>query len=64
MIIREVTSGKKDLAMARIDYKKTYDMVSHLWIKVWLELFGVSENNKILLANNMEQWRVMLCTGN
>ena len=57
-------SVKKDLAMARIDYKKTYDMVSHLWIKVWLELFGVSENNKILLANNMEQWRVMLCTGN
>ena len=50
--------------MARIDYKKNYDMVSHLWIKVWLELFGVSENNKILLANNMEQWRVMLCTGN
>ena len=57
-------SVKKDLAMARIDYKKTYDMVSHLWIKVWLELLGVSENNKILLANNMEQWRVMLCTGN
>ena len=57
-------SVKKDLAMARIDYKKTYDMVSHLWIKVWLELFGVSENNKILLANNMEQWRVRLCTGN
>ena len=57
-------SVKKDLAMARIDYKKTYDMVSHLWIKVWLELFGVSENNKILLANNMEQWRVMLCTRN
>ena len=57
-------SVKKDLAMARIDYKKTYDMKSHLWIKVWLELFGVSENNKILLANNMEQWRVMLCTGN
>ena len=57
-------SVKKDLAMARIDYKKTYDMVSHLWIKVWLELFGVSENNKILLANNMEQWRVMLCIGN
>ena len=57
-------SVKKDLAMARIDYKKTYDIVSHLWIKVWLELLGVSENNKILLANNMEQWRVMLCTGN
>ena len=33
--------------MARIDYKKTYDMVSHLWIKVWLELFGVSENNVV-----------------
>ena len=27
-------------------------------------MFGVAENNKTLLVNNMEKWRVMLCAGN
>ena len=39
-------------------------MVLHSWIKECLELFGVTENIKILLVNSMEKWRVMLCAGN
>ena len=56
-VIREVTSRKKNLAMAWIDYKKAYDMVPHSWIKECLDLFGVAGNIKTLLVNNMEKWR-------
>ena len=63
-IIREVTSGKKNLAMTWIDYKKVYDMVRHLWIKECLELFGVAKNINTLLVYSMEKWIVVLCAGN
>ena len=63
-VIKEVRSRKKNLAMAWIDYKKTYDMVPHSWTKECLDLFGVAENIKTLLVNSMEKWRVMLCAGN
>ena len=39
-------------------------MVPHSWIKECLDLFGVAENIKTLLANSMEKWGVMLCAGN
>ena len=63
-VIIEVKSWKKNLAMAWIDCKKSYNMVPHSWIKECLELFGVAENVKILLVNSMEKWRVMFCAGN
>ena len=53
-----------------IDYKKAYDMVPHSWITECLDLFGVKENNSLLvnsnslLVNSMEKWKVMLCSGN
>ena len=47
--------------MAWIDYKSAYDRVPHLWIKEYLELFGVAENFKTLVVNSMEKWIVMLC---
>ena len=57
--IKEVKSGTKNLAIAWIDYKKAYDMAPHLWIIECLDLFGVEENIKSLLANSMEKWKVM-----
>ena len=63
-IIREVTSGKKNLAMTWIDYKKVYDIVRHFWIKECLELFGVAKNINTLLVYSMEKWIVVLCAGN
>ena len=42
--------------MTLIDYKKTYDMVPHLWIIERLRLFGVAENINSLLMNSMEKW--------
>ena len=63
-VIREVKSWKKNLAMAWIDYKKTYEKVPHLWIKECLDQFGVAENIKTLLVNSTEKWRIMLRAGN
>ena len=63
-VIKEVKSRNKNLAMAWIDYKKTYDMVPYLWIIECLDLFIVAENIKSLLVNSMEKWKVMLCSGN
>ena len=63
-VIKEVKSRNKNLAMAWIDYKKAYDMVPHPWIIECLDLLGVAENNKSLLVNNMETWKIMLCSGN
>ena len=41
--------------MAWIDYKKSYDMVTHSWIIERLDLFGVAENIMSLLVNSMEK---------
>ena len=62
-VIKEVKSRNKNLAMAWIDYKKAY-MVPHSWIIECLYLFGVAENIKSLLVNNMEKWKVILSSGN
>ena len=64
VVIKEVKSRNKNLATAWIDYEKAYDMVPHSWIIKCLDLFGVAENNKRLLVNSMENWKVMLCSGN
>ena len=63
-VIKEVKSRYKNLAIAWIDYKKAYDMVPHSWIIECLDLFGVAENIKSLLVNNMAKWKVMLSSGN
>ena len=45
-------------------------MVPHSWITECLDLFGVEENNSLLVNSNsllvkgMEKWKVMLCSGN
>ena len=63
-VIKEVKSRNNGLAIAWIYYKKAYDMVSHSWIIKCLYLFGVADNIKSLLVNSMENWKVMLCSGN
>ena len=50
--------------MVWIDYKKAYDMVPHLWIIECLDLLGVAENIKSFLVNSMEEWKIILCSGN
>ena len=47
-----------------MDYKKAYDMLPRSWIIESFDLFGVAENIKSLLVNNMKKGKVMLCSGN
>ena len=54
----------KNLPMAWIDYKKAYNMVPHSWIIECLDLFRVAKNIKNFLVNSIENWNVMLCSGN
>ena len=63
-VIKEVRSRNKNLVMAWIDYKKAYDIVPHSWIIECLDLFGVAENIKSFSVNDVEKWKVMLCSGN
>ena len=63
-MVKEVKSRNKKLAMAWINYNKSYDIVTHSWIIECLDLFGVAENIKSLLVNSMEKWKVMLCSAN
>ena len=39
-------------------------MVPHSWTIECLDLFGVAENINSLLVNSIEEWKVMLCSGN
>ena len=63
-VIKQFKSRNKNLAKAWMDYKKAYDMVTHLWIIECLDLFGVAENIKSLLVDSMEKWKVMLILRN
>ena len=65
VVIKEVKSRNKNLAMTWIDYKKVYDTVPHSWIIECLVLFGVAEKYSLSLSvNSMEKWKVMPCSGN
>ena len=55
MIFREVRMRQKNLAVASIDYKKTYDMVPHSWIAEYLSMVVVSEQIKHFLSENMKE---------
>ena len=41
---------RRFLGMAWVDYKKTYDMVPHSWLLEVVEMMGVADNVKSLLA--------------
>ena len=50
----------RNLTMACVDYKKAYDMVPHLWILEFCEMFGVAQNVKRLIGNSMDFWKTEL----
>ena len=50
-VSKEVKSRNKNLAMAWIDYNKSYDMDPHSCIIECLDLFGRVENTRSFLVN-------------
>ena len=63
MILREVKSRKKSLAVAWIDYRKAYDLVPHSWILECLTLFKIDERVRKFLQESMKSWKVNLECG-
>ena len=59
-IFKENKTRQKNAAMAWIDYKKAYDIVTQSWIIDGLKMYKIS--NKVI-ENNMENWRMELTAG-
>ena len=54
-VLRDCKRRSKNLAMAWIDYRTTYDMIPHCCISECLEVFGVAENTKKSLVNSINK---------
>ena len=61
--LNENKNGRKNLAMAWIDYKKAYDMVPQSWIINCLKMYKISHEIINFIEKNMKNWRVELTAG-
>ena len=59
-MLKDCKRRSTNLARAWIDHQKVYDMIPHSWISECLELFGIAENTKKFLVNNMNKWKLEL----
>ena len=59
-VLKDYRKRKTNLAMAWIDYKKAYDMVSHSCIMECLDIVGAADAVKCLLGESMKTWRTNL----
>ena len=62
-ILNESKNRRKNLAMARIDYKKAYDMVPQSWIKAVPKMYKISHKTINFSEKTMKSWRVELTAG-
>ena len=62
-ILDESKTRRKNLAMAWIDNKKTYDMVPHSWIINSLKMYKISDEVINFIDKTMKTWRVELTAG-
>ena len=62
-ILKNCQRKLTNLSMARIDYKKAYDMVPHSWILKCLEMVGAAKNMISIISNSMVNWKTVLTTG-
>ena len=61
-VIRNCKRRKTNLNMAWVDFRKTYDMVPHVWIIKALKLIGAASNVIALLKSTMTDWNTELIT--
>ena len=64
MILKEVKTRKKKLAMGWIDYQKAFDMLPHSWIIDYLYSLGLNKKMITFLQSTMKNWRVELTCNN
>ena len=62
-ILNEGKTRRKNLAMARIDYKKAYDMLPQSWILHCLKMYKISHEVINFIEQTMKTWRVELTAG-
>ena len=62
-ILNESKTRRKNLAMARIDYKKAYDMLPQRWILHSLNMYKISHEIINFIEQIMKTWRVELTAG-
>ena len=62
-ILNESKTRRKNLAMAWIDYKKAYDMVSQSWIIHCLKMYKISHGVINFIEKTMQTWRAELTAG-
>ena len=62
-ILNESKKRQKNLAMARIDYIKAYEMVPQNWIINCLKMYKISHEVINLIEHTMQTWRVELTAG-
>ena len=57
MVMRSCKRRLCGLGMARIDYRKTYDLIPHTWLLKCMNMFGIASKRVSLLENSMNTWR-------
>ena len=62
-ILNERKTRRKNLAMASIDYKKTFDMGPQSWILHSLKMYKIPDQIVQFIVNTMQTWRVELAAG-
>ena len=62
-ILNESTTRRKNIAMAWIDNKKAYDMLTQRWILHSLKLYTISHEVINFIEQAMNTWRVELTAG-
>ena len=56
-ILQNCRKRKTNLSMARVDYKKVYDMVLHSWIIATIGMIGLPDNIIGLIKQSMDKWK-------
>ena len=59
-ILENCRKRATNLWMAWLDYQKAYDSVPHSWIRKCLQLYGVSTNIEMFIADTMTKWKTQL----
>ena len=59
-ILKNYQGRLTNLSMVWTDYRKTYDMVPHLWILDCARMVEVAQNIIILIENTMANWKTVL----
>ena len=62
-ILNESKTRWKNLAMAWIDYKKSYDIVPQSWIINCLKIYKISDDIINFIEKTMKTWRLELTEG-